>query len=186
MIKSNTAQQHQQVIAFCKSIFEKKNKDYDTSWRVLRVSSFTDQILIKARRIRNITEKGNQRIGDDINSELTGIINYSLMALIQLQLEGNPQVSIPYGELAKLYDLVAKEVADLMMQKNYDYEEVWRDMRVNSMVDIILMKLLRIKHIEDNHGQTCVSEGVKANYQDIVNYAIFCLILRGLVDHPKE
>ena len=182
-MNSNTAKEHKKVIAFCKDIFDKKNKDYDTSWRILRVSSLTDQILIKARRIRHIQEKKTQKIADDINTELVGIINYSLMALMQLTLTDHPSNTISYKDLSKLYDSTAQEVAELMLKKNHDYEEVWREMRVSSMVDIILMKLLRIKHIEDNEGKTSISEGVKSNYQDITNYAVFCLILRELVSN---
>lgn len=185
-MSTQTITQHQAIIKVCKSLFEKKNKDYDTSWRVLRLPSCTDQILIKAQRIRTIQEKGTQKIEDPIETELIGIINYSLIALIQLELAGRSEQTIPYEELSLLYDRCVGEIQQLMAEKNHDYSEIWRDMRVSSLIDIILMKLLRIKQIENNAGNTLVSEGVKANYQDIVNYAVFALIQEGYLEKKEQ
>lgn len=160
----------------CKSLFEKKTRDYGTAWRVLRLSSITDQIFIKAQRIRSIQEKGVQKVGDPIKDEFIGIINYCLIALIQIQLENSDEMDVPFEVLEPMYDAAAKETFDLLQNKNHDYGEAWRDMRVTSITDIILMKLFRVKQIEDNQGKTLVSEGVKANYQDMINYAVFALI----------
>lgn len=170
-----TEAEYQAVIEHCRELFTKKNQDYGTSWRILRLPSITDQIYIKAQRIRTIQEKGSQKVQDGITEEFVGIVNYCVMALIQIALQGRnfePQVS----NLTELYDEQIDEVRELLFNKNHDYGEAWRAMRVSSMTDIILMKLLRIKQIEDNAGQTLVSEGVKAGYQDMINYAVFCLI----------
>jgi hypothetical protein len=173
-VKSTEAE-YQQIIQHCQDLFTKKNKDYGTSWRVLRIPSITDQIFIKAQRIRTIQEKGMQKVDDDISTEFVGIINYCVMALIQISVsEGKLQIDDT--ELTSLYNAQVNEVKELLFNKNHDYGEAWRDMRVSSMTDIILMKLLRIKQIEDNQGLTLVSEGVKAGYQDIINYSVFCLI----------
>lgn len=171
-----TAQEYQSVIQNCKSLFEKKTRDYGTAWRILRLSSITDQIFIKAQRIRSIQEKGVQKVADPIRDEFVGIINYCLIALVQIRLDGNTDMDLPFETLEPLYDQAAKETFDLLQQKNHDYGEAWREMRVTSITDIILMKLLRVKQIEDNQGKTLVSEGVKANYQDMINYAVFALI----------
>ena len=168
-----TEAEYQEIIQYCQDLFTKKNKDYGTSWRILRLPSITDQNFIKAQRIRTIQEKGTQKIGDDIASEFIGIINYCVMALIQIELlntDLNPD------DLTVNYNQQIKEVKNLLFNKNHDYGEAWREMRVSSMTDIILMKLLRIKQIEDNEGFTLVSEGVKSGYQDMINYAVFCLI----------
>ena len=170
-----TETEYQEIIQYCQDLFVKKNKDYGTSWRILRIPSITDQIFIKAQRIRTIQEKGLQKVEDDISSEFIGIINYCVMALIQISLS-NTKTEFDITELSKLYDEQISEVKALLFNKNHDYGEAWRDMRVSSMTDIILMKLLRIKQIEDNQGVTLVSEGVKAGYQDMINYAVFCLI----------
>lgn len=171
-----TAQEYQSVIQTCKSLFEKKTRDYGTAWRILRLPSITDQIFIKAQRIRSIQEKGVQKVDDPIRDEFVGIINYCLIALIQIQLEASSKMEMSYEELAPLYNAAADETFQLLQNKNHDYGEAWREMRVTSITDIILMKLLRVKQIEDNQGKTLVSEGVKANYQDMINYAVFALI----------
>lgn len=163
-------------MASCKSLFEKKTRDYGTAWRVLRLPSITDQIFIKAQRIRSIQEKGIQKVDDPIRDEFIGIINYCIIALIQIRLERSANLEMSFEELEPLYDQAAKETFELLQNKNHDYGEAWRDMRVTSITDIILMKLLRVKQIEDNQGKTLVSEGVKANYQDMINYSVFALI----------
>jgi len=171
-----TATEYKEVIATCKALFEKKTKDYGTAWRILRLPSITDQIFIKAQRIRSIQEKGTQKVDDPIRDEFIGIINYCVIALIQGQLGSSAAMEMTYEELEPLYDQAVNETLNLLLNKNHDYGEAWREMRVSSMTDIILMKLLRVKQIEDNAGKTLVSEGVKANYQDMINYAVFCLI----------
>ncbi|ELR69749.1 hypothetical protein C900_04726 [Fulvivirga imtechensis AK7] len=171
-----TVSEYKQVIEECKALFEKKTKDYGTAWRVLRLPSITDQIYIKAQRIRSIQEKGAQKVGEDITSEFVGIINYCIMAIIQMELQSDERLELGYDELEPLYDRIASETLDLLQNKNHDYGEAWREMRVSSITDIILMKLLRVKQIEDNQGKTLVSEGVKANYQDMINYSVFSLI----------
>lgn len=171
-----TATEYKEVIATCKALFAKKTHDYGTAWRVLRLPSITDQIFIKAQRIRSIQEKGTQKVDDPIKDEFVGIINYCIIALIQMQLATSEKMEMTFEELEPLYDQLATETFELLQNKNHDYGEAWRDMRVSSMTDIILMKLLRVKQIEDNAGKTLVSEGVKANYQDMINYAVFCLI----------
>lgn len=172
----HTESQYRQVIQRCKELFLKKNKDYGTAWRILRLPSITDQIYIKAQRIRTLQETGVSRVGEGIEPEFVGIINYCVMALIQLQLQQDTRTDLPTDELEQLYDGEIGRVIDLLFAKNHDYGEAWREMRVSSMTDIILMKLLRTKQIEDNQGNTLVSEGVDANYMDMINYAVFCLI----------
>jgi hypothetical protein len=173
---SQTVNEYREVIRTCKEIFAKKTRDYGTAWRILRLPSITDQIYIKAQRIRSIQEKGTQKVGDDVGSEFVGIINYCIMALIQMDLRDDPRLEIPYEELEPRYDAQAEETLALLMNKNHDYGEAWRDMRVSSMTDLILMKLLRVKQIEDNQGRTLISEGIDANYRDMINYSVFCLI----------
>jgi hypothetical protein len=151
-------------------------KDYGTAWRILRVSSITDQIFIKANRIRSIEEKGVQRVDEGIDGEFVGIINYCVIALIQLDLSPTEELEMKEEEVLRLFNRHVKQSKRLMEDKNHDYGEAWRDMRTSSMTDLILMKLLRIKQIEDNKGQTLVSEGIAANYYDIINYAVFALI----------
>ncbi len=175
-MKSKTLDEYNQVIKRCKEVFEKKTIDYGTAWRILRIPSITDQIFIKAQRIRSIQQKGLQKVSDDVISEFVGIINYCIIALIQIKLTGVSEEELPPRRVMELYDLAVNETMDLLNRKNHDYDEAWRDMRVSSMTDIILMKLLRVKQIEDNEGKTIISEGVGANYQDIMNYAVFCLI----------
>ena len=157
-------------------MFLKKNSDYGTAWRILRLSSITDQIFIKARRIRTLESKKVNRVDDGIIPEYIGIINYCIMAIIQGELDESSPLELDIDTLTRLYDKAAGETKELMEAKNHDYGEAWREMRVSSLTDLILMKLLRIKQIEDNHGNTLVSEGVKANYQDIINYSVFALI----------
>lgn len=173
---STTETEYRQVIQRCKDLFLKKNQDYGTAWRILRLPSITDQLFIKAQRIRTLQETGVSKVGEGIEPEFVGIINYCVMALIQRELRNDSRTDIPTDELEKLYDKQIGEVIDLLFAKNHDYGEAWRDMRVSSMTDIILMKLLRTKQIEDNQGNTLVSEGVDANYMDMINYAVFCLI----------
>jgi hypothetical protein len=171
-----TAIEYKQVIASCKTLFEKKTRDYGTAWRILRLPSITDQIFIKAQRIRSIQDKGVQKVSDPVKDEFIGIINYCIIALIQIGLQGTDSLEMTFEELEPRYDEAVKETFELLQQKNHDYGEAWREMRVTSITDIILMKLLRVKQIEDNQGKTLVSEGVKANYQDMINYAVFALI----------
>ena len=171
-----TATAYKRIIQECKQLFAGKTRDYGTAWRILRLSSITDQIYIKAQRIRSIQEKGTQKVGDPVKDEFIGIINYCIIAMIQLQLGGKEKMEMSFGELEPYYDKAVQETLGLLENKNHDYGEAWREMRITSITDIILMKLLRIKQIEDNNGQTLVSEGVKANYQDMINYAVFALI----------
>jgi hypothetical protein len=175
-----TAAEYKEVIATCKALFEKKTRDYGTAWRILRLPSITDQIFIKAQRIRSIQEKGVQKVDDPIKDEFIGIINYCIIALIQMEMEESSGLDLKFETLEPFYDKAARETLDLLQNKNHDYGEAWREMRVTSITDIILMKLLRVKQIEDNAGKTLVSEGVKANYQDMINYSVFALIkLKG-------
>ncbi|MBS1950621.1 MAG: DUF1599 domain-containing protein [Bacteroidetes bacterium] len=175
-MNSQTVHEYKQVMARCKALFLKKTHDYGTAWRVLRLPSITDQIFIKAQRIRSIQQKGVQKVEDDVRDEFIGIINYCLIAMIQMELTDADKAELTEQEIEPLYDQFAEETFLLLQNKNHDYDEAWRDMRVSSMTDIILMKLHRVKQIEDNQGKTLVSEGVKANYQDMINYAVFCLI----------
>jgi hypothetical protein len=175
-LNKGTESHYQEIIKECKELFEKKTKDYGTAWRILRLPSITDQILIKAQRIRSIQEKGKQKIDDDIRGEFIGIINYCIIALIQMELSDQDPKEITWKALEPLYDNAAENTLALLTDKNHDYGEAWREMRISSITDIILMKLLRVKQIEDNAGSTLVSEGVDANYQDMINYAVFCLI----------
>ena len=171
-----TSQQYDAVIARCKDIFLKKMKDYGTAWRNLRPRSLTDQIFIKAQRIKSIEEKGVQKVEDGIAGEYVGIINYCAMALIQLELKGDPRMDLPYDEVEMLYTKYLDQTKKLMEDKNHDYGEAWRDMRISSLTDLILMKIFRVKQIEDNEGKTIISEGVDANYMDMINYAVFAMI----------
>ncbi len=161
----------------CRSLFEKKTIDYGTAWRILRPASLTDQIFIKANRIRTIQENGTSKVDEGIEPEFIGIVNYCIMALIQLEIDENEAMELPAQQTIKLYDEYAHKVRELMKAKNHDYGEAWRDMRISSLTDLILMKILRTKQIEDNKGKTLVSEGIDANYYDMINYALFSLIL---------
>lgn len=176
---SRTHSQYKEVISSCKELFLKKTRDYGTAWRVLRLPSITDQIFIKAQRIRSIQEKGVQKVGDPVHDEFVGIINYCVIALIQLALKGSSKTELSAEEVMPLYESAVEETLRLFDNKNHDYGEAWRDMRVSSITDIILMKLMRVKQIENNDGKTLASEGVKANYQDMINYAVFAVILMG-------
>ena len=196
-----TRQEIESQASYCRTLFEKKTRDYGTSWRILRLPSLTDQIFIKANRIRSVQESGENRVGDDLRGEFVAMVNYAVMALIQQELEGgepHPQplsqgegrksgepapLELPLEEAMALYDKHLNRTIDLMMSKNHDYGEAWRQMRVSSMVDLILMKLRRIKQIEDNEGKTLVSEGVEGGYMDIINYSLFCLVRMGEVEN---
>ncbi len=171
-----TSQQYNRAVERCKDIFIKKMKDYGTAWRILRPSSITDQIFIKAQRIRSIEEKNESKIDEGVESEFIGIINYSIIALLQLELSDADPMELNKDFARDKYEFYAATAKSLMLDKNHDYGEAWRDMRVSSMTDLILMKILRIKQIEDNEGKTLISEGVDANYYDMINYAIFALI----------
>jgi hypothetical protein len=172
-----TLAQYDKQFKKCKDLFEKKTIDYGTAWRILRPSSLTDQIFIKANRIRTIQETGESMIDEGIESEFIGIVNYCIMALIQLEIDKDTPMELPAEETILLYNQYEDNVRDLMQAKNHDYGEAWRDMRISSLTDLILMKVLRTKQIEDNEGETLVSEGIDANYYDMINYALFSLIL---------
>ena len=174
--KHDTRSEMEREVAVCRSLFEKKTRDYGTSWRVMRLPSLTDQIYIKASRIRSIEESGENHVGDGVGGEFVAMVNYGIMALIQAELKADEPLELPLERTMELYDKHMKATLDLMMAKNHDYGEAWREMRVESMVDLILMKLLRIKQIEDNNGCTLASEGVTGGYTDIVNYSLFCLV----------
>lgn len=179
-MNEKTLHEYKEVMATCKTLFAKKTHDYGTAWRILRLPSITDQIYIKAQRIRSIQDKGVQKVEDPIKDEFIGIINYCIIALIQIRLKESEKLDLTFTELEPLYDTAAEETFHLLQNKNHDYDEAWREMRVSSMTDIILMKLLRVKQIEDNHGKTLASEGIQANYQDMINYGVFCMIkLKG-------
>jgi hypothetical protein len=172
-----TNQQYDSVIRQCKDTFIKKTKDYGTSWRVYRTISIADQVYIKAKRIRNIQEKKEQRVGDDIKSEFEGILNYSVIGLIQLQLNNDDLEELPANEVEAYYDNIIQNAKSLMLDKNHDYGEAWREMSQESFVDLILAKILRIKQMIANSGKTLISEGIDANFYDMLNYAVFALIL---------
>ncbi|NQU88049.1 MAG: DUF1599 domain-containing protein [Mariniphaga sp.] len=170
-----TNQQYDKVIEICSEVFVKKMKDYGVAWRILRPSSITDQIYIKANRIRSIEEKGISKVGEGIRPEYIGIINYAIIGLIQLEL-GISENELSKEETIKFYDKYFQEAKKLMQSKNHDYGEAWRNMRVSSYTDLILMKIKRTKQIEDNKGMTLISEGIDANYFDMINYSVFALI----------
>ncbi|MCH2034526.1 MAG: DUF1599 domain-containing protein [Tenacibaculum sp.] len=172
----NTSEQYDAVVNECRSLFIKKMSDYGSAWRILRLPSLTDQIFIKAQRIRQLQENDVRKVDEGEKSEFIGIINYSIMALIQLDLGIVDQPDLNTEEATKLYDKYVKITKELMENKNHDYGEAWRDMRVSSLTDLILQKLLRVKQIENNKGKTIVSEGIDANYQDMINYSVFAMI----------
>ncbi len=176
----NTSSEYDAIVKVCKELFIKKTRDYGTAWRILRPSSITDQIFIKAQRIRTIEDKKINKVGDDIIGEYIGIINYCIIAIMQLELDSNAPQELNPDDVEITFNQKVRETKDLMLDKNHDYGEVWRDMRVSSLTDLILMKILRVKQIEDNDGKTLASEGVKGNYQDMVNYAVFALIKLGV------
>lgn len=171
-----TLNQYIKAVAECRQVFENKMKDYGAAWRILRLPSITDQIFIKATRIRNLEINSEQKIDEGIRPEYIGIYNYSLIAIIQIELESETGIVYSVQEILTRYDALSERARILMENKNHDYSEVWRDMRLSSLTDIILMKILRIKQIEDNKGHTDFSEGLEANYLDIMNYAVFALI----------
>ena len=175
-LMSRTALEYTNVMNVCREIFSKKTKDYGTAWRILRPSSLTDQIFIKAQRIRTVQETGENKVGESLEDEFRAIVNYCIMALIQLREVDLREMELSTGEASTLYDKYSREAFDLMKKKNHDYGEAWRDMRVSSLTDLILMKILRVKQIEDNLGKTLISEGIDANYFDMLNYAVFALI----------
>ncbi len=172
----NTIKQYDSVINVCRDLFHKKMKDYGSAWRILRLASLTDQIFIKAQRIRGLQKNSVRKIDEGQSDEFIGIINYSIMALIQLDKGIVEEPDLDLDESLALYNQIAENTKNLMLDKNHDYGEAWRDMRVSSLTDLIIQKLLRIKQIEDNAGKTLVSEGIDANYSDIINYAVFALI----------
>ena len=173
---ANTSEQYDLIISRCRSLFIKKMKDYGSAWRILRLPSLTDQIFIKAQRIRGLQQNKEQRVAEGQEPEFIGIINYCIMALVQLELGVVEQPDLELDAAVAAYDQKIAITKQLMMDKNHDYGEAWRDMRVSSLTDLILQKLLRVKQIEDNEGKTLVSEGIDANYQDMINYAVFALI----------
>lgn len=175
----DTSKQYTAVIETCKSLFKKKMADYGSAWRILRLPSLTDQIFIKAQRIRGLQENKEQRVDEGQESEFIGIVNYCIMALIQLEKGVVEQPDLNTEEAVALYEKHVAITKELMENKNHDYGEAWRDMRVSSLTDLILQKLLRVKQIEDNAGKTLVSEGIDANYQDMINYSVFALIHLG-------
>lgn len=173
---SNTNTEYTKVINVCRDIFAKKTVDYGTAWRILRPSSLTDQLFIKAQRIRTIQETGENKVGEAIEDEFIAIVNYCIMAIIQLSEKELQEMELPANVALDLYDRYATKAFDLMAKKNHDYGEAWRDMRVSSLTDLILQKIYRVKQIEDNKGTTIISEGIDANYYDMLNYAVFALI----------
>ena len=173
---TRTEEEFEVEIKQCRDIFEKKTRDYGTSWRILRLPSLTDQIFIKANRIRSIEETGENKIGDSSRGEYIAMVNYAVMALIQQELSDSDEMELSVDKVMKLYDKHLYRTVALMLDKNHDYGEAWRQMRISSMTDLILMKLRRIKQIEDNDGKTLISEGVEGGYMDIINYSLFCLV----------
>jgi hypothetical protein len=176
-LMKNTSQEYDKVIGICRDLFSKKMTDYGSAWRILRLPSLTDQIFIKAQRIRSLQENEVRKVDEDETGEFIGIINYCIMALIQLELGVVDQPDLNTEQAVKFYDEKIAVTKELMENKNHDYGEAWREMRVSSLTDLILQKLLRVKQIEDNRGKTLVSEGIDANYQDMINYSVFALIL---------
>ncbi len=183
VLSHHTFAEYEAVIKVCKDLFLKKTKDYGTAWRILRLPSITDQIFIKAQRIRTLEDKQVSKVGEGIIPEYIGIINYCIIAMIQGELAPDAPLELSAEEIEPLFDQKVRETMDLMAAKNHDYGEAWRDMRISSLTDLILQKLYRVKQIEDNKGQTVASEGVVANYQDMLNYAVFALIKLGI--HEK-
>lgn len=179
---NDTNKQFEKVLAVCRELFGKKLYDYGASWRIMRPESLTDQIFIKAKRIRTLETGAENLVGEDINSELIGIVNYGIIALVQLSLGYADSCDITPDEAMAMYDKMAQTTLDLMKKKNHDYNEAWRGMRTTSYTDLILTKIWRTKQIEELEGKTKVSEGVDANYMDMINYAVFGLIKNGIAD----
>lgn len=176
---SNTIEEYNNVISTCKELFIKKTHDYGTSWRIMRLTSITDQIYIKAQRIRTLETVKTSKVSDSIPDEYIGIVNYCIISMIQLSLTDSDEENLPLQRVEEAYDYNVEKTRNLMLAKNHDYGEAWRDMRISSLTDLILTKLHRVKQIEDNNGHTLVSEGLEANYQDMLNYAVFALIKLG-------
>ncbi|SEK57108.1 DUF1599 domain-containing protein [Parapedobacter koreensis] len=179
----DTSAQYDHVIEHCQQLFIKKTADYGTAWRIMRLPSITDQLYIKAQRIRTLEEKKVTKVGDGIADEYIGIVNYCVIAMMQSELGMSGEEHLSLDTVEKKYSDAVAETKELMFAKNHDYGEAWRDMRLTSLTDLILMKIYRVKQIEDNQGQTLVSEGIKANYQDMLNYAVFALIKLGFANH---
>lgn len=182
----DTIQEYNTVIHYCQDLFIKKTKDYGTAWRIMRLSSITDQIYIKAQRVRTLEVKKVSKVGEGILEEYIGIINYCIMAMIQIDLGEGGEENLNPSFVNEKYSEKVALTRDLMLAKNHDYGEAWRDMRISSLTDLILMKIYRVKQIEDNDGQTIASEGIHANYQDMLNYAVFALIKMGLATKNTE
>ena len=176
-LMEQTIMQYESIIKNCEDIFAKKLKDYGTAWRILRISSLTDQIFIKAQRIRSINQKGRQKVREDISNEYIGIINYSIIGLIQIELGVSEHAEeLSFSTAMDMFSQYSNQAKQLMSDKNHDYGEAWKEMRISSLTDLILQKLLRVKQIENNEGETLISEGIDANYLDMINYAVFALI----------
>ena len=173
---NKTLEQFREVIGRCRELFEHKTADYGTAWRILRPSSITDQLYIKAMRIRSIEEKGEQKVSDPVEAEFTGLVNYSILALVQLEISSDAPLELSLGEAVSLYNAQVEENLRLLQNKNHDYGEAWRDMRVSTFTDMLLMRLLRIRQIEESDGKTLASEGVESNIRDMINYSVFALI----------
>lgn len=180
----NTLALYDTALQNCRELFVRKTLDYGTAWRILRLPSLTDQIFIKAQRIRTIEEKGEQRVEDHLRDEFVGIVNYGILAMVQLHLPSDAAIELLPEQAAALYDEQAQFVRQLMLNKNHDYGDAWRSMRPSSFTDLILMKIFRVKQIEDNKGKTIVSEGLAANYADMVNYALFALVTTAMTAKP--
>ena len=178
----DTAAQYNRIIAQCKQLFINKTADYGTAWRIMRLPSITDQLYIKAQRIRTLEEKKIARVADSAVDEYIAIVNYCVIGIIQLELSDCDNTDLSVSQVSEKYEKAISETTALMFDKNHDYGEAWREMRMSSLTDLILMKIYRVKQIEDNAGHTTVSEGIKANYQDMLNYAVFALIKSGLAD----
>lgn len=183
-VMNQTNQQYEEAVRSCKDIFLKKTRDYGTSWRVLRIISIADQLFIKARRIRTLQETEIQKVGEDKTGEFRAIVNYGVIGLIQLSLPGDTVEELPVQEVDQRYDEKMEEARSTMQDKNHDYGEAWREMSQESFVDLILMKILRIRQIVANEGKTLISEGIDSNFIDIINYSLFALILIGEGKHP--
>lgn len=175
-LKMQTIDEYKAVFQKCREIYHRKTQDYGTAWRILRPSSLTDQIFIKAQRIRTLEQNGESKVGEGITDEYIGIVNYCIMGLIQLEHEAQAEANTSVDQALAFYDQYAEQATQLMLKKNHDYGEAWRSMRVSSLTDLILQKILRTKQIEDNQGQTIISEGIDANYLDMINYSLFALI----------
>ena len=178
----DTSAQYDRIITHCQQLFAKKTADYGTAWRIMRLPSITDQLYIKAQRIRTLEEKKVSKVGEGITDEYIAIVNYCVIGILQLELGTSANENLAPDAVERQYSEAVRETKELMFAKNHDYGEAWRDMRLTSLTDLILTKIYRVKQIEDNEGQTIASEGVKANYQDMLNYAVFALIKLGIAD----